>query len=116
MNLSGKMGLNEDAQGYYDHFLPILKGSGRFKDGDEKGLGRLCHLWSIADKLEQEMNQAWGVQLPKNILPIYDKVSKSILLLESAFHMNPNARKEKSKGVEKKKKAFDGGMTVSKTA
>lgn len=106
----GSERLNEDAAGYFEHYKPILEKSGRFKSGDEKALGRLCHLYSIADKLEDSMNSAWGNQLPKNDLPIYDKVCKSILLLESAFQMNPNARKEKgNKDDGKKKRAFDDG-------
>lgn len=100
-------GLNDDAAAYYEELLAILKGDGRFKEGDERALARLCHLYSIADKLEEEINKAWGVSLVKTNLPVYDKISKNILSLESAFHLNPNSRKEKVKKVEKKKKGFD---------
>jgi hypothetical protein len=51
----------------------------------------------------------------KSNLPLYDKVVKNILSLESAFHLNPNSRKDKAKGEEKKKKGFDltGGMKAA---
>lgn len=100
-------GLNDDAAAYYNELKEILKRDGRFKEGDERALARLCHLYSIADKLEEEVNNAWGVSLQKNNLPLYDKISKNILSLESAFHLNPNSRKEKVKKEEKKKKGFD---------
>jgi phage terminase small subunit len=108
-------GLNDDAAGYYDELKEILEKDGRFKKGDEKALARLCHLYSIADVLEKEINDAWGVQLVKSNLPLYDKVVKNILSLESAFHLNPNSRKDKAKGEDKKKKGFDltGGMKAA---
>ena len=104
---TGIHGMNEVAAGYYDALKAILEADGKFKKGDEKALARLCHLYSIADKLEEEINNAWGVALPKTNIPLYDKICKSILLLESAFHLNPNSRKEKVKPEEKKKKGFD---------
>src|SRR5690242_19337238 len=109
-------GLNVDAAAYYDELRAILQGDGRMKPGDERALARLCHLYSIADKLEEEVNNAWGVSLPKSNLPYYDKIIKNILSLESAFQLNPNSRKEKAKEVKPEKKAFETGMKVSKTA
>jgi phage terminase small subunit len=107
-------GLNEDAAAYYIELKAILEKDGRFKPGDERPLARLCHLYSIGDKLENEVNEAWGVTLPKNNLPLYDKIAKNILSLESAFHLNPNSRKEKIKKEEKKKKGFElGGMKAA---
>lgn len=100
-------GLNEDAAAYYAELKGILERDGRFKPGDERALARLCHLYSIGDKLEEEVNNAWGVSLPKTNLPLYDKVVKNILSLESAFHLNPNSRKQKPKPDDKKKKGFD---------
>lgn len=102
-------GLNEDAAAYYEELKAILEKDGRFKSGDERPLARLCHLYSIGDTLEKEINDAWGVTLPKNNLPLYDKIVKAILSLESAFHLNPNSRKEKVKPQEAKKKGFDLG-------
>lgn len=110
-------GLNDDAAAYYDELKVILQGDGRMRPGDERGLARLCHLYSVADKLEEEINNAWGVSLPKSNLPYYDKIIKNILSLESAFQMNPNSRKEKVKVQEEKKpKGFETGMKVTKTA
>jgi phage terminase small subunit len=107
-------GLNEDAAAYYQELKEILEKDGRFKSGDERALARLCHLYSLGDSLENEINGAWGSTLPKNNLPLYDKIIKNILSLESAFHLNPNSRKQKSKDVGKKKsKAFDGLRKVS---
>jgi hypothetical protein len=101
-------GLNEDAAAYYVELKGILERDGRFIPGDERALGRLCHLYSVADKLEKEINDAWGVTLPKNNLPYYDKIVKNILQLECAFHLNPNSRKEKRKDEKAgKKKGFD---------
>jgi phage terminase small subunit len=99
--------LNEDAAGYYEELKEILEGDGRMRSGDEKPLARLCHLYSIADKLEEEVNNAWGVSLPKSNLPYYDKIIKNILSLESAFQLNPNARKEKVKAEKDKPKGAD---------
>lgn len=100
-------GLNEDAAAYYEEFKTILQSDGRFKSGDERALARLCHLYSVADKFEKEINDAWGVTLPKNNLPYYDKIIKNILQLECAFHLNTNSRKEKAKPDKDKKKGFD---------
>jgi phage terminase small subunit len=100
-------GLNDVAAGYYAELHKLLTADGRLKPGDERALARLCHLYSIADKLEEEVNNAWGHSLPKTNLPLYDKIVKAILSLESAFQMNPNSRKQKSKDKEKKNKAFD---------
>lgn len=105
-------GLNEVAAAYYSELEPILKGDGRLKAGDERALARLCHLYSIADRLEDEVNSAWSVALQKTNLPIYDKVLKSILSLESAFHLNPNSRKQKAKEKDKKAKAFEKPLKV----
>lgn len=108
-------GLNEDAAAYYEELKAILEKDGRFKTGDERALARLCHLYSVADKLEKEINDAWGVTLPKSNLPYYDKIVKNVLQLECAFHLNPNSRKQKTKPEEKKKKGFDldGKMKVA---
>jgi phage terminase small subunit len=107
-------GLNEDAAAYYEELKGILEKDGRFRPGDERALARLCHLYSIGDKLEDEVNNAWGEVLIKNNMPLYDKIAKNILSLESAFHLNPNSRKEKPKKEDKKKKGFntDGKMKV----
>lgn len=101
-------GLNDVAAGYYDELRGILEKDGRMKTGDERALARLCHLYSLADKLENEVNDSWGVNFPKNNLALYDKIIKAILSLESAFHLNPNSRKQKVKAEGKKRKAFDG--------
>jgi hypothetical protein len=107
-------GLNEDAAAYYDELKAILVKDGRFIPGDERALARLCHLYSVADKLEKEINDAWGLSLPKNNLPYYDKIVKNVLQLECAFHLNPNSRKEKRKDdAGKKKKGFDTDMKVA---
>lgn len=98
-------GMNEDASAYYQELKDILEGDGRMKPGDERALARLCYLYSVADTLEMEVNNAWGVQLPKSNMQYYDKIIKNILALESAFQLNPNARKEKAKPVEKPKGA-----------
>lgn len=84
--------LNPDARMYFTVFGQILVDSGRFAPGDEKPLARLAHLYSISDRLEKEMNDAWSQQLIKQNLPTYDKVVKNILALETAFQMNPGAR------------------------
>ena len=109
-------GMNEDAAAYYEELKAILEKDGRFIPGDERALARLCHLYSLSDKFEKEINDAWGVSLPKTNLPYYDKIAKNILSLESAFHLNPNSRKEKRKDDgAKKKKGFDteGKMKVA---
>lgn len=100
-------GLNQDAAGYYEELKTILESDGRFRSGDERALARLCHLYSIADKLEEEVNNAWGTTLPKSNLPYYDKIIKNILSLESAFQLNPNARKEKVRPEKEKPKGAE---------
>lgn len=109
-------GMNEDAAAYYSELLEVLKEDGRFKTGDERGLARLCYLYSVADKLEAEINGAWGQALPKSNMPYYDKICKNVIQLESAFQLNPNSRKQKAKEGPKEKKGFDTGMKVTKTA
>lgn len=100
-------GMNEVAAAYYQELKGILDGDGRLRPGDERALARLCHLYSIADKLEEEVNNAWGINLPKSNLPYYDKIIKNILSLESAFQLNPNARKEKVKPEKEKPKGTE---------
>src|SRR5688500_9035662 len=110
-------GLNEDAAAYYSELKDILQKDERFIPGDERALGRLCHLYSVADKLEQEINDEWCVSLTKNKLKNYDKIVKNILQMECAFHLNPNSRKEKRKDENAKKKGFGTDtMKVSKSA
>jgi hypothetical protein len=107
-------GLNEDAAAYYSELKAILEKDGRFVIGDERALARLCYLYSVCDKLEKEINDAWGVNLPKNNMPYYDKIAKNVLQLECAFHLNPNSRKEKRKDDKGgKKKGFDTGMKAA---
>ncbi len=106
-------GLNEVARGYYDELKEIVS----VKPGDEKGLARLCYYYSVLDKLEEEVNNAWGHSLPKTNIPLHDKISKTVLMLETAYQLNPNARvKVKDKGEKKEKKGFDTGLKVSKSA
>ena len=106
--------LNQDAAGYFREFKKVLQDAGRFQVGDEKALGRLCQMYSISDKLEDQINSSWGVQLPRDILPAYDKISKSILLLECAFQLNPNSRVKMKEQPKKEKKVFDTSMRVAK--
>lgn len=100
-------GLNDDAAAYYEELCEILSADGRLKPGDHRALARLCYLYSVADTLEAEVNNAWGVNLPKSNMQYYDKIIKNILSLESAFHLNPNSRKEKVKVKDDKPKGTD---------
>jgi hypothetical protein len=108
-------GLNEVARGYFDELREILS-DGRLKPGDEKPLARLCFLYSVLGKLEEEVNNAWGQTLPKGNMPLHDKYSKTVLMMETAFQLNPNARVKMKEQPKKEKKGFDTGMKVNKSA
>jgi phage terminase small subunit len=104
-------GMNQEAKTYFLSIGRTLIESGRFAGGDEQALARLCHLYSVSDRLEKEMNDAWSEKLVKQNMPLYDKIIKNLLSLETAFQMNPGARyrgkiqhdKEKRESPEEKK-------------
>ena len=107
--------LNDEAQIYYNRLGKILIDNGLFFEGDAKAFCRLCHLYSMCDELEKEMNEAWSGSLFKSSFTIYDKLLKNILALESAFGLNPSSRSRAKVQVDKsKKKGFDlsGGLKV----
>lgn len=84
--------LNPEAKNHYSKLGKILIDNNLFFEGDIKAFCRLCHLYSMADKLEAEMNKAWSNGLVKSSLTYYDKLLKNILALESSFQLNPASR------------------------
>lgn len=99
--------LNDEAKAYFETIGKILVCSGRYLDGDLKPLSRLCHLYTMADALEKEMNEAWSGSLFKSSFSCYDKLLKNILSLETAFQLNPGSRARAKLSVSKKVKVFD---------
>ncbi len=100
--------LNEEAEIYYNRLGKILIENNLFFEGDMKAFCRLCHLYTMADALEKEMNEAWGASLFKSSFTIYDKLLKNILSLETAFQLNPSSRSRSKIQIDKpKKRGFD---------
>lgn len=100
-------GLNDTAKEYFMHLTGLLFDHGQLYEVDLKSIGRLAHLYSMQDRIEKEMNNAWGSDRLQKFIVLYDKLCKNALPLETAFSFNPSARARIKEVLPAKKKAFD---------